>query len=183
MPVDLRPIARALLSVSDKTGLVEFARALQPSRCGDGLDRWHPRGDRCGGPAVGTSPNSRFPEMMDGRVKTLNPKVHGGLLAGRENPDAGARGWRRHRADRPGRRQSVSVRGDGRQGRVIRRSVEKSTSAAGDDPRGGQEPRRRGRAERSGRIRWVLAEMNALDGPTLASRAAWRGRRTPARGL
>ncbi|MHB8886690.1 MAG: bifunctional phosphoribosylaminoimidazolecarboxamide formyltransferase/IMP cyclohydrolase [Methylovirgula sp.] len=87
MPDKLRPITRALLSVSDKSGLLDFAREL----------------DRHGIALVSTGGTSKalvegglavvdvadltgFPEMMDGRVKTLHPKVHGGLLAVRENP-------------------------------------------------------------------------------------------------
>ena len=81
-----RKIARALLSVSDKTGLAEFAHGL----------RWH------GVEIVSTGGTAKLlrdagievievaeitglPEMMDGRVKTLHPKIHGGLLAVREN--------------------------------------------------------------------------------------------------
>ncbi|MFC3691320.1 bifunctional phosphoribosylaminoimidazolecarboxamide formyltransferase/IMP cyclohydrolase [Chenggangzhangella methanolivorans] len=77
-----RPIARALLSVSDKTGLIDFARAL--SDLGVALVS-------TGGTAKAiadaglevqdVSDLTGFPEMMDGRVKTLHPKVHGGLLA------------------------------------------------------------------------------------------------------
>ena len=54
-----------------------------------------------------------FPEMMDGRVKTLHPKVHGGLLAVRDDPEhVGGDGRARHRRDRPGRGQSLSLRPD-----------------------------------------------------------------------
>src|SRR3954471_5287247 len=84
-------IARALLSVSDKTGLAELGRAL----------------DRHGVELVSTGGTAKalrdagltvrdisdltgFPEMMDGRVKTLHPKVHGGLLAVRDDPDHAA---------------------------------------------------------------------------------------------
>jgi phosphoribosylaminoimidazolecarboxamide formyltransferase/IMP cyclohydrolase len=82
----LRPISRALLSVSDKSGLVDFARAL--SRYGIELVS-------TGGTAKAlaeagltvrdVSELTGFPEMMDGRVKTLHPKVHGGLLAVRDD--------------------------------------------------------------------------------------------------
>ena len=88
MPTNTRPIQRALLSVFDKTGLVELAEAL------------HKRGvvlistggsraalEKAGIPVMDISEVTGFPEMMDGRVKTLHPKVHGGLLAMRGNPE------------------------------------------------------------------------------------------------
>jgi len=88
MPVDLRPVARALLSVSDKTGLVEFARALSAQ----GIELVSTGGTRktladAGLAVRDISDLTHFPEMMDGRLKTLHPKVHGGLLAIRENPE------------------------------------------------------------------------------------------------
>ena len=78
-------VARALVSVSDKTGIVELARALHElgievlstggtaKRLGD-----------AGVPVVEVSSYTGLPEMMDGRVKTLHPKIHGGLLARRD---------------------------------------------------------------------------------------------------
>ncbi|WP_036288104.1 bifunctional phosphoribosylaminoimidazolecarboxamide formyltransferase/IMP cyclohydrolase [Methylocystis sp. ATCC 49242] len=88
MPVDHRKIARALLSVSDKTGLVEFARALADH----GVELVSTGGTRkaladAGLAVKDISDLTHFPEMMDGRLKTLHPKVHGGLLAIRENPE------------------------------------------------------------------------------------------------
>jgi phosphoribosylaminoimidazolecarboxamide formyltransferase/IMP cyclohydrolase len=88
MPADLRPVARALLSVSDKTGLVDFARALT----GFGVELVSTGGTRKALAEAGLAVRdvadlTNFPEMMDGRVKTLHPKVHGGLLAIRENPE------------------------------------------------------------------------------------------------
>ncbi len=87
MPSDLRPIGRALLSVSDKTGLVAFARALVEA----GVSLISTGGTRkaleeAGIAVADVSDVTGFPEMMDGRVKTLHPKVHGGLLAVREDP-------------------------------------------------------------------------------------------------
>jgi phosphoribosylaminoimidazolecarboxamide formyltransferase/IMP cyclohydrolase len=84
---DLRPVRRALLSVTDKTGLVEFARALS----GIGVDLVSTGGTakalREAGLAVrDISDLTGFPEMLDGRVKTLHPKVHGGILHMRGNP-------------------------------------------------------------------------------------------------
>jgi phosphoribosylaminoimidazolecarboxamide formyltransferase / IMP cyclohydrolase len=88
MPRDLRRISRALLSVSDKTGLIDFARALSAA----GVELIS-TGGTCkaiadaGVPVRDVSDVTGFPEMMDGRVKTLHPAVHGGLLAIRENPE------------------------------------------------------------------------------------------------
>ncbi len=88
MASDLRRVTRALLSVSDKTGLIEFASALS----GAGVALVSTGGTRkaladAGLPVVDVSDVTGFPEMMDGRVKTLHPKIHGGLLAIRENPE------------------------------------------------------------------------------------------------
>ena len=79
---------RALISVSDKTGLVDFARGLA-SR---GFDLVSTGGtaralQQAGLAVVGISEVTGFPEMMDGRVKTLHPLVHGGILARRGRPD------------------------------------------------------------------------------------------------
>jgi len=82
------PIKRALLSVSDKSGLVELGEALAML----GIELVSTGGTakalRAGGLAVkDISDLTGFPEMMDGRVKTLHPKVHGGLLAVRDDED------------------------------------------------------------------------------------------------
>jgi len=77
-------IERALISVSDKTGVVEFARALQARGIEilstGGTARQLAEG---GIPVVEVSDYTGFPEMMDGRVKTLHPRIHGGILARR----------------------------------------------------------------------------------------------------
>jgi phosphoribosylaminoimidazolecarboxamide formyltransferase / IMP cyclohydrolase len=88
MPANTRPIQRALLSVFDKTGLVELAEALHKR----GVTLISTGGSRAalekaGIPVLDISEVTGFPEMMDGRVKTLHPKVHGGLLAMRGNPE------------------------------------------------------------------------------------------------
>ncbi len=88
MTEHLRRISRALLSVSDKTGLVEFACLLR----GFGIELVSTGGTRkmladAMVPVRDISDLTGFPEMMDGRVKTLHPKVHGGLLAVRHNPE------------------------------------------------------------------------------------------------
>lgn len=84
----LRQIRRALISVSDKTGIVDFARELK---------RFNVEIISTGGTAVvlrdagievrDVSEITGFPEMMDGRVKTLHPRIHGALLALRDNPE------------------------------------------------------------------------------------------------
>lgn len=84
-----RPIRRALLSVSDKTGIVEFAEALL-SR---GVELLSTGGTArlladAGLLVTEVSDYTGFPEMMDGRVKTLHPKVHGGILGRRGQDDA-----------------------------------------------------------------------------------------------
>jgi phosphoribosylaminoimidazolecarboxamide formyltransferase / IMP cyclohydrolase len=91
MTDSLRRVSRALLSVSDKTGLVEFARAL----AGRGVEIVSTGGTRkaladAGLAVCDVSDLTGFPEMMDGRVKTLHPAVHGGLLAIRDNAEHAA---------------------------------------------------------------------------------------------
>src|SRR5882757_8617012 len=86
-----RRITRALLSVSDKTGLVEFAKAL----AGYGVELVSTGGTAkalkdAGLKVIDVAELTGFPEMMDGRVKTLHPKVHGGLLAIRDNKEHAA---------------------------------------------------------------------------------------------
>jgi phosphoribosylaminoimidazolecarboxamide formyltransferase/IMP cyclohydrolase len=88
MTDDLRRISRALLSVSDKAGLVDFARALADQ----GVELISTGGTRKALADAGLAVRdvadvTGFPEMMDGRVKTLHPAVHGGLLAIRDNSE------------------------------------------------------------------------------------------------
>jgi phosphoribosylaminoimidazolecarboxamide formyltransferase/IMP cyclohydrolase len=85
---DLVPVRRALLSVSDKTGLVDFAAALFKA----GVELVSTGGTAKTIAAAGiavrdVSELTGFPEIMDGRVKTLHPGVHGGLLGIRDDPD------------------------------------------------------------------------------------------------
>ena len=84
----LMKIQRALLSVSDKTGLVDFARALATA----GVELLSTGGTAkalrdAGLAVIDVSEYTGFPEMLDGRVKTLHPKVHGGILARRDLPE------------------------------------------------------------------------------------------------
>ena len=82
------PIRRALISVSDKSGLVEFGRILADQ----GVEILSTGGSAkalsdAGVPVKEVSEHTGFPEIMDGRVKTLHPKIHGGLLAMRGNAE------------------------------------------------------------------------------------------------
>ena len=81
-------IKRVLMSVTDKTGVVDFARALHDEF---GAEIISTGGTakviaEAGVPVTPIDEVTHFPEMMDGRVKTLHPMVHGGLLAKRDNP-------------------------------------------------------------------------------------------------
>jgi phosphoribosylaminoimidazolecarboxamide formyltransferase/IMP cyclohydrolase len=80
-------IKRALISVSDKTGIVDFARELSAM----GVEILSTGGTAktlrdAGVPVIEVSDYTGFPEMLDGRLKTLHPKIHGGLLSRRSNP-------------------------------------------------------------------------------------------------
>ena len=82
------PNMRAILSVSDKTGLMDFCRGLAAL----GVELVSTGGTskalaEAGLPVINVSDVTGFPEMMDGRVKTLHPKIHGGILARRHRPD------------------------------------------------------------------------------------------------
>ena len=84
-----RPVQRALLSVSDKTGIVEFARALSAR----GVELLSTGGTAklladSGIKVIEVSDHTGHPEIMDGRVKTLHPKIHGGILARRGTDEA-----------------------------------------------------------------------------------------------
>ena len=82
------PITNALISVTDKTGVADFARAL----ISRGVNLYASGGSRkhleqAGLPVTEISAYTGFPEMMDGRIKTLHPKVHGGILCRHDRPD------------------------------------------------------------------------------------------------
>ncbi len=86
--MDLRKIHRALLSVSDKAGLIDLARTLADLQ----IELISTGGTRktlaeAGLPVKDISEVTGFPEILDGRVKTLHPRVHGGILAVRDNPE------------------------------------------------------------------------------------------------
>ena len=81
-----QPIRRALISVSDKTGLIDLAKALAARGVEILSTGGSAKAMRDAGVAVkDVAEITGFPEMMDGRVKTLHPMVHGGLLALRDN--------------------------------------------------------------------------------------------------
>ncbi|MBD3821356.1 MAG: bifunctional phosphoribosylaminoimidazolecarboxamide formyltransferase/IMP cyclohydrolase [Thiotrichales bacterium] len=85
----MKPVRRALISVSDKTGILEFAQSLSSM----GVAILSTGGtykvlSEAGLPVTEVSEYTGFPEMMDGRVKTLHPKIHGGLLGRRGTDDA-----------------------------------------------------------------------------------------------
>src|ERR1700674_4063210 len=82
------PIERALISVSDKLGLGEFARGLAAA----GVELYSTGGTRRfleaeGLKVIDVAQYTGFPEMLDGRVKTLHPKIHGGILARHDRSD------------------------------------------------------------------------------------------------
>jgi phosphoribosylaminoimidazolecarboxamide formyltransferase/IMP cyclohydrolase len=84
--IDTVPITRALLSVSDKTGLIPFARALREKN----VELLSTGGtfralQEAGIDVIEVSTHTGFPEIMDGRVKTLHPRVHGGILGRRDD--------------------------------------------------------------------------------------------------
>ena len=85
---DIVPIRRALISVSDKTGLLPFAQAL----AAHGVEILSTGGSaralrEAGVPVKEVSDHTGFPEILDGRVKTLVPQIHGGILARRDVPE------------------------------------------------------------------------------------------------
>ena len=109
---DLKKVSRALISVSDKTGIVEFAQALTAQ----GVEILSTGGTfrlltENSIAATEVSDYTGFPEMMDGRVKTLHPKVHGGILGRRGTDDVRDAGAR-HQANRYGRGKSLPLRRD-----------------------------------------------------------------------
>ncbi|MBW1806153.1 MAG: IMP cyclohydrolase [Deltaproteobacteria bacterium] len=84
----MKRIEKAVISVTDKTGVVDFARSLadlgvQILSTGGTAKAMRDRGVE----VTDISEYTGFPEMLDGRVKTLHPKVHGGLLGMRDNPE------------------------------------------------------------------------------------------------
>ena len=118
---DVRPIRRAILAPFDKTGLVEFAAALAER----GVELVASGGTaavltQAGLAVTAVEQVTGSPEMLGGRVKTLHPEIHGGLLADRRNPEQWTARSVRHRTVRPAGRWPVSVPRDRRIGRRSR---------------------------------------------------------------
>ncbi len=86
--MELLPIKRAIISVTDKGGIVDFARFLTAN----GVEIISTGGTKkvledAGIPVTAVSEVTGFPEILDGRVKTLHPRIHAGILARKDNPD------------------------------------------------------------------------------------------------
>ena len=149
-------VTRALLSVSDKRGLLELARGLHEL----GVELLSTGGTAkaiadAGLPVTQVSDYTGFPEMLDGRVKTLHPKIHGGLLGRRDLPEhLEAMARARHPADRPRGGEPLPVHADGGEARHDARGGHRADRHRRplDAALGGQEPRRRHRAGRSRRL-------------------------------
>ena len=149
-------IARALLSVSDKTGLAELGQALARH----GVELVSTGGTakalrEAGLEVRDVSDLTGFPEMMDGRVKTLHPKVHGGLLAVRDDPAPCRRDGRRTGSARSIWSSSTSIPSPQPSPKGAARDEidrEYRHRRARDGPLGGQEPRLRRDRHRSGRL-------------------------------
>ena len=139
-------IKQALISVSDKSGVLEFAQGLSQL----GVKILSTGGTAKlladnGIPVTEVADYTGFPEMLDGRVKTLQPKVHAGILARRDLPEHVATLKKaRHPDHRSGGGEPVSVRGDRRQARLHagRRHREHRHRRPDHGARGGEEPRR-----------------------------------------
>jgi phosphoribosylaminoimidazolecarboxamide formyltransferase/IMP cyclohydrolase len=106
----MHAIRRALISVSDKTGLTEFARGLSKH----GVEILSTGGTsrlltEAGIPVKEVAEYTGFPEMMEGRVKTLHPRIHGGIL-GRRGKDEGVMHENEIKPDRSRGSEPLSVR-------------------------------------------------------------------------
>ena len=175
------PITQALLSVSDKTGLVDVrprARAGLASRCcppAAPRRRWRRRASRS--PRSATTP--AFPEMLDGRVKTLHPKVHGGILARRDLP-AHAPALAAHGippidlvvVNLYPFRETVAKAGLHARGRDREHRHRRPDDAA----RGGEELAARRRRRRPGRLRRARSPSSRQSAGALSARDALRAR-------
>ena len=86
--IEILPVRRALVAVADKNGVVEFAERL--AKLGAEIvstGKTAQAIDEAGVPVTPVADVTGFPEMLGGRVKTLHPKIHGGILARRGHPD------------------------------------------------------------------------------------------------
>ena len=131
-PVSQRPVRRALVSVYDKTGLEELARGLHAAGVAIvSTGSTAARIAEAGVPVTAVEELTGFPECLDGRVKTLHPAVHAGILADLRLDSHRTELYQLgHRAVRPGRGQPLPVHRDG--GEAVRRRTSassRSTSA------------------------------------------------------
>ena len=177
-------IRRALLSVSDKSGVVELASRLAKGGVELVSTGGTARALREAGLQVrDVADVTGFPEMMDGRVKTLHPMIHGGLLAVRDDPEHAAA----MEAHEIGAIDLLVVnlypfeetvtRGAGPR----RGDREHRHRRPGDDPLGGQEPRLRHDRHRSGRLRRCCSRSwpATTARPRSSSASAWPPRPSP----
>ena len=153
---DLARIERALISVSDKTGLIELGKAL----AGHGIEILSTGGSAkalrdAGLKVVEVSDHTGFPEIMDGRVKTLQPSIHGGILARRTDA-----GHKKAMSDHKIAGIDLVVVNLYPFEATVARGADFATcvenidiGGPGADPRLGQEPRLRHGRGRSGRLR------------------------------
>ncbi len=150
-------IQRALVSVSDKTGIEEFVRVLaQLSIEVLSTGGTYAALRKAGLPVREVADYTGFPEMMDGRVKTLHPKVHGGILALRDDErHKSAMAAHQIAPDRPGGGQPLPLRGHRREERHHARGGDRADRhrRPDDGALGGQEPPLRGHRHRPGRLR------------------------------
>ena len=155
MATDIVRIGRALLSVSDKTGLLDLARALKPFGVdflstgghgrGAGRRRLRRRRRGAGHRLSGDDGRPAQDAAPAGARRSPGDPIRAGASGGDDR--------QRHRADRPPGRQSLSVRSDAEAGRLVRgQDREHRYRRPGDDPRRGQEPRRCRRHRRRGRL-------------------------------
>ena len=177
------PIRRALVSVYDKTGLDELARGAARRRASSSSRPARRRGRiaDAGVPVTPVEELTGFPECLDGRVKTLHPRVHAGLLADPRKPEhTGAARRARHRAVRPGRGQPLPVPRDGGLGRDagrVRRADRHRRP--GDGARRREEPPLGRRRRRPGALRRRARRPCAAGGFTLArAHGGWPRRRS-----
>ena len=151
----MEKIARALLSVSDKTGLVDFARGLSAQ----GVELISTGGTakalrEAGLKVTDVAEITQSPEMMDGRVKTLHPKIHGGLLAvrGKDSHEQALKDHAIPKIDLLAVNLYPFEEHGGERRRFRRLRREHRHRRPGADPRRSQEPCERHRRRRSWRL-------------------------------
>ena len=184
MALDLAPIGRALISVSDKTGLVELGQALAAR----GVELVSTGGTaaalaKAGLAVIDVAQLTGFPEMMDGRLKTLHPRVHGGLLAIRDEPAHQAAMIANNIPPIDLLVVNLYPFEDALRARrrLRRHDREHRHRRPGDDPRRRQEPRRRRRDRRRRRLRCAARRAGRATTARRRSPSVARWRRRPTR--